>query len=98
MVKRSKQAQAKRQKVTFVYHSGLAAEIALVGDFNNWNPKKHAMKRDGSGNWTKSVMLMPGTYEYKFWVDGEWREDPHNTRVSINSYGTCNNIVTINTK
>ena len=63
-----------------------------MGDFNSWNPKKHPMKSDGNGIWTKAVMLFPGNYEYKFLVDGEWKEDPENDRKCANCFGTYNSI------
>ena len=30
----------KRQKITFSLETPVAKEVILVGDFNNWNPKK----------------------------------------------------------
>ena len=83
----------KRRKVTFSYEPKDADEVILLGDFNHWDPKKHPMKKDVNGVWTKSVMLTPGTYEYKFLVDGEWREDPRNDRVRSNCFGTLNNVL-----
>ena len=61
----------KRRKIMFSFDSSDAKEVILMGDFNKWNPKKHPMKRDGNGVWTKAVMLFPGNYEYKFLVDEE---------------------------
>jgi 5'-AMP-activated protein kinase regulatory beta subunit len=63
-----------------------------MGDFNNWNPKKHPMKKDDNGKWAKAVILPPGQYEYKFLVDGQWKEDPQNDRICPNNFGTYNNI------
>jgi len=63
-----------------------------MGDFNNWNPKKHSMKSDGKGTWNKTLVLSPGKYEYKFLIDGEWREDPQNDQTCTNSFGTKNSI------
>jgi hypothetical protein len=28
--------------------------------------------------WTKVLSLPPGTYHYRYVVDGRWREDPEN--------------------
>lgn len=33
------------------------------------------MNHDGNGIWTKSVILAPGIYEYKFMADGEWKTE-----------------------
>ena len=68
----------KRRKVTFSLDLSGAKEVILMGDFNNWSSKKHLMRQDGNGVWNKAVLLPPGSYQYKFLVDGQWREDPKN--------------------
>jgi 5'-AMP-activated protein kinase regulatory beta subunit len=95
MNKRAKVQKVKRRKVTFLYKDPNARDVALMGDFNNWDPKKHPMKNDGSGIWTKSVILAPGRYEYKFIADGEWKTDPSNHIKCLNCYGTYNNIISL---
>ena len=92
MAKVRSKKDIKRRKITFEFESSDAKKVNLMGDFNNWNPKKHPMKNDGNGVWTKAVMLFPGKYEYKFLVDGEWKDDPQNDQKYLNSFGTLNNI------
>jgi 1,4-alpha-glucan branching enzyme len=82
----------KRKKVTFSIDSTDAKEVILMGDFNNWNPKKHLMKQDRNGVWNKAVILPPGSYEYKFLVDGQWEEDPQNDQTRLNCFGSYNNV------
>jgi 1,4-alpha-glucan branching enzyme len=88
---KSKQ-KIKRRRVKFSLKSDEAKEVVLMGDFNNWNPKKHPMQGDGEGAWNKTVVLSPGKYEYKFLIDGEWREDPQNDQTCTNSFGTKNSV------
>jgi 1,4-alpha-glucan branching enzyme len=90
--------QSKRQRVSFSFQKQDASHVSLVGDFNDWNPKRHPMKQDSEGTWTKAVMLVPGTYEYKFWVDGAWIADPENAPVCKNCFGTLNNRITVQPK
>lgn len=85
----------KRKKVTFSIDFSGANEVILMGDFNNWNPKKHLMKKDRNGVWNKAVILPPGSYEYKFLVDGQWKEDPQNDQICLNCFGTYNNIINL---
>lgn len=85
----------KRKKVTFSINSTGAKEVILMGDFNNWNPKKHLMKQDGNGVWNKAVILPSGSYEYKFLVDGQWKEDPQNDQTRLNCFGSYNNILNL---
>ena len=92
--KKSKQP-LKRKKVLFSLEKVEANEVILMGDFNKWNPKMHPMKNDGNGTWNKVVMLYPGRYEYKFLVDGEWKEDPRSDQVCPNRFGTQNNVLNL---
>lgn len=89
---RSKQT-SQQKKVTFSLEAAEANEVVLTGDFNNWNPKTHPMKKQGNGMWNKTVMLSPGKYEYKFLVDGNWAEDPRNEQACANCFGTRNNVL-----
>jgi 1,4-alpha-glucan branching enzyme len=98
---RSKKTQKKTEKkiekkrITFKLEASEAKEAILAGDFNSWDLKKHTMKKDNKGRWTKIVTLAPGRYEYKFLVDGQWQNDPNNDQMVANSYGTLNNILTV---
>jgi 1,4-alpha-glucan branching enzyme len=85
----------KQWKVTFSLENTDANEVFLVGDFNEWNPKTHPMKSDGNGTWVRDVIISPGKYEYKFMVDGQWKEDPKNEQQSLNCFGTYNNIINV---
>lgn len=90
-----KSVKTKKQKITFSLEAPEAQEVHLVGEFNDWENGVHRMKTDGKGVWVRSVMLQPGTFEYKFWVDGQWVADPRNERVCLNCFGTTNSIVRV---
>ena len=49
-----------------------ANKVFLGGTFNNWNNHSTPMKKGKDGNWTASLDLAPGHYEYKFAVDDKW--------------------------
>jgi 5'-AMP-activated protein kinase regulatory beta subunit len=93
MAKDKSKQKIKRRRVTFSFESSDAKEVILMGDFNNWNAKKHPMKSNGNGMWNKSVMIPPGKYEYKFLVDRQWEEDPQNDQNCLNCFGTYNNVL-----
>jgi 1,4-alpha-glucan branching enzyme len=84
-----------RRKVVFSFDFPSADQVILMGDFNQWNPKVHPMKKDSSGMWKKTTMLYPGRYEYRFQVDGQWKNDPANHRMCLNRFGTYNNVVIV---
>ncbi|MDH3875235.1 MAG: isoamylase early set domain-containing protein [Desulfobacteraceae bacterium] len=95
MVRVKTRQEIKQRKVTFSLENADANEVFLIGDFNEWNPKIHPMKSDANGTWIRDVIIPPGKYEYKFMVDGQWKEDPQNEQLSLNCFGTYNNIINI---
>ena len=97
-IKEKSKEKIKKGRVVFTLEAPKANEASLVGDFNDWNAKKHPMKRHGKGDWEKIVILPPGKYEYKYLVDGQWRNDPRNDAFSHNCFGTQNNVMTIGPK
>lgn len=94
---RSKE-KTKKRRVTFLLKAPEAKEAMLMGDFNGWDKKSHPMKTAEGGMWKKILMLTPGRYEYKFLVDGEWRNDPENELLCPNDFGTHNNLLTVSKK
>lgn len=77
-----------------------AREVFVAGTFNNWHPNLTPMESKGGGVWSTTLRLKPGTYEYKFLIDGEWSCKPglHEFDPSLselpdcvhNVYGTMN--------
>jgi 1,4-alpha-glucan branching enzyme len=62
--------------VTFRYADDAAASVEVAGEFSNW--KTVPLTKNDAGLWTKTLHLKPGTYGYKFVVNGEWIFDPKN--------------------
>ena len=71
-----------------------AKQVFLAGDFNHWDPKAYAMKRQ-NGEWIFPVQLSVGKHLYKFVVDDKWIIDPGNKLWEQNEHGTGNSIVWI---
>jgi len=84
-----------KRRIKFQLQIPDAQNVSLVGDFNNWDPGRHSMRRNSDGMWEKTVMLAPGRYEYKFQVDGKWRLDTANTQRVRNQFGTENSIMMV---
>ncbi len=87
---------------TFTCHSDTAQAIFLAGSFNDWDATATPMTRDNEGNWTVSLPLAPGRYEYKFVVDDEWCCVPGSTSQDVqspdcvmNEYGTMNRVIEV---
>jgi hypothetical protein len=60
MSKKKQEKKTQKKRITFKLEASEAKEAILVGDFNSWDLKKHTMKKDNKGRWTKIVTLAPG--------------------------------------
>jgi len=56
--------------VTFALHAPGKKSVALIGDFNEWNPKAAPMTVDDAGTWSVTVALPAGTHRYQYLIDG----------------------------
>ena len=95
MARAAKKNAVKRRRIEFMLEMPAAQQVILMGDFNQWNPETHPMRKDAKGIWRKTVMIFPGRYEYRFWVDGEWSNDPSNHLRCPNCFGSENNIIEV---
>jgi 1,4-alpha-glucan branching enzyme len=75
-----------------------AREVFLAGSFNNWDPTATPMIPLGHGRWGKELTLKPGSYEYRFVVDGQWMSDPAAKQSVPNPYGESNSIMVVRAK
>ena len=85
-----------KQTVTFTVHAERGKEVYVAGEFNGWDPtaKKMAYKAR-QGVYEATLKLVPGTYQYKYVIDGTWCADPENAEAVANDQGTFNSIVTV---
>jgi chromosome partitioning protein len=76
-----------------------ASDVRLAGDFNGWVPDKDVrslVQTEGPQRiWTKILNLPPGTYEYRYVVDGEWCEDPENPHAVPGPVGGRNSVLVV---
>jgi 1,4-alpha-glucan branching enzyme len=95
MARKEKKSAPKRRRIEFLLETPDAQQVILMGDFNHWDPKIHPMRKHADGVWRKIVMIFPGRYEYRFWVDGEWYNDPNNLQRCPNCFGSENNVIEV---
>jgi len=80
--------------VLFVQPLTLGQDARVVGDFNDWSPTAHPMRRNEAlGVFEVCIPLPPGRREYRLIVDGRWILDPHNGERSTNEFGDANSVV-----
>ena len=86
------------EALEFVFVAPRATSVALVGDFNDWDPARTPMRpaQRGDGVWAAAVPLAPGRYRYAFLVNGrEWRADPAAPPAVDDEFGTPSSVVTV---
>lgn len=79
--------KALKKKETFQLIEPDATEVFLVGDFTDWEEDPIMLKRQNDGLWKTTVELEPGQHEYRFLVDGEWRNDSRCPLRKANPFG-----------
>ncbi|MCM4161109.1 glycoside hydrolase [Antarcticibacterium flavum] len=64
-------------KVTFVVPAEEAKEVSVVGDFNEWDPAAHPLKKQRNGNFKGTFDLQKDkSYEFKYLIDGNYTNEP----------------------
>ena len=89
-------AKSAEKAVAFTVRTDPGKSVYLAGSFNNWDPAGKKMSdKKGDGVYSASVKLAPGTYQYKFVIDGTWCADPENRDFVQNDHGTLNSVITV---
>ena len=84
-----------KHHIAFTCHAPDAKCVCVAGSFCDWRADALPMRREGNGHWRTTVHVAPGRYEYRFVVDGEWRDDPDNIERVQNDYGTENCVLNV---
>ena len=81
--------------VAFTLIAPEAKQVYVAGSFNDWDAHCTPLSKGVNGEWSGYFPLKPGTYEYRFVVDGVWNEDPA-ARASVpNPFGSNNSVVIV---
>jgi hypothetical protein len=73
-----------------------AAHVAVVGDFNGWDPTAHSLEQVSPGVWSLVVPLEPGRHTYAYVVDGErWIPDSLAARAPGDEFGGRNSVLLV---
>ncbi|MGD1048477.1 MAG: isoamylase early set domain-containing protein [Candidatus Krumholzibacteriaceae bacterium] len=94
--KAEKSAADQITNIVIKYASASAAEVSIIGSFNNWEPGATLMKREANGGWTATLQLRPGRYSYKLLVDRKQRiVDPSNPVTEPDGFGGRNSVLEV---
>lgn len=72
-----------------------AQSVYVAGSFNNWSLEDTYKLKKENGLWAIDMPLRPGTYSYRFVIDGKWQEDPANPVQEKNPFGEINSLLEI---
>lgn len=71
-------------------------DVALVGNFNNWDEGTDPMDRQADGSFQFVLSLNPGVYAYKFVLNGSvWVPDPNAPERQSDNMGGQNSILRV---
>lgn len=90
------ETQANLKLVEFSLVMPAAKTVQLAADFTDWDVAPINMIRFSDGVWSTTVPLPPGTYAYRFLVDGNWHDDPRSVKRHQGSTGAAEVFVKIN--
>jgi len=74
-------------EVEFAYHAAPGLQIAIVGDFNQWDPFANFLEESHPGEYHIKLTLPPGTVLYKFVVGTKSVLDPGNAHTGHDAQG-----------
>jgi len=90
------QAKAGQRLVHFGISAPGAGSVYLAGEFNGWNASGEKMEDpDGDGVFEVTLPLKPGRYQYKYVIDGTWKEDPASAEYADDGFGGKNSVVAV---
>ena len=81
-------------KVTFTVPAKEADEVAVVGDFNNWDPKEGDLKKLKNGTF-KGTFELPteNAFEFRYLVDSNYVNEEEADRYQWNEFAGTENAV-----
>jgi 1,4-alpha-glucan branching enzyme len=71
--------------------------VTIVGDFNNWSPRKNPMRRLKSGDYTVALKLQRDReYRFRYLIDeNRWENDWYADKYAPNPYGCDDSVVIV---
>lgn len=83
-------------KVTFTVPAEEAENVAVVGDFNNWNPQGSLLKKLKNGTF-KGTFDLPqeNSYEFKYLIDGAYVNEAEADGYQWNDYAGGENALLV---
>jgi 1,4-alpha-glucan branching enzyme len=98
MVKKELVKKSDKVKLTFVLpYDRAKPKIAVLGDFNGWDPKANPLVKRANGTVSASVMVEAGQrVRFRYYApEGEWFNDDSADTYERSEYGAENSVVVL---
>ena len=99
MIQKKNKPKGNAVHITFELPADIAeTSVAVVGDFNDWDPEKTLMKLNKKkGVWSKTISLKPDhAYEFRYYIDERlWQNDEAADRYTPNPYFSENSVLEV---
>ncbi len=98
MLKKSYSKTGKSCRVTFKTDVLTDTDqVALLGDFNAWDPKTHCLKARKDGSFSLTLSLDAGQdYRFRYLMDGStWTNEAEADQLVPNQFGTSDSLITV---
>jgi hypothetical protein len=82
------------KRVRFAVNLAAGEEVALIGDFNDWNPEATPLHRE-QGSWSATLPLAPGRYRYAYVVDGRRLLADPSGPLADDEFGAPTSVITV---
>jgi len=73
--------------ITFVFHGTPGKQVALVGDFNNWDPFMDLLQETAPGSYSITLRVPAGEHWYYFFTEGRRVLDRFNAQRGVDPDG-----------
>jgi 1,4-alpha-glucan branching enzyme len=74
-------------RVEFRFFRPNAADVKVLGTFNEWNGESLILEPEGDGWWSAVADLQSGEYRFRYWADGHWYTDFASHGVEMGRHG-----------
>ncbi len=88
-------APSATRRVPFVVEAPDAEEVILTGDFTAWSKEGIRLKLGRNGEWSATLQLPVGEYQYRLLIDGRWGNNPAAPGRVPNPFGSENDILSV---
>lgn len=82
-------------KITFVLPTD-AGPVSVVGDFNDWDPAVHPLKKRSNGTRSVTVDVGPGRHRFRYLGEGgAFFDDAEADGLEANGYGGTHSVIVV---